>query len=107
MNFAGGTTMAVLPALYSISAFMLSNDSGPAHFAAATTMRTYVLFGPETPKLYGSLGDSIPIFAGMACSPCVSAANHRKTPCSDNKCMQIITPEHVLEILTPDLLKLQ
>jgi ADP-heptose:LPS heptosyltransferase len=107
LNFAGGTTMAVLPALYSISAFMVSNDSGPAHFAAATDMRTYVLFGPETPKLYGSLGDSIPIFAGMACSPCVSAANHRKTPCNDNKCMQIITPEHVLEILTPDLLKLQ
>jgi ADP-heptose:LPS heptosyltransferase len=107
INFAGRTTMAELSALYSISAFMLSNDSGPAHFAAVTSMRTYVLFGPETPRLYGSLGDSVPIFAGMACSPCVSATNHRKTPCIDNKCLQVITPAQVLEILTPSLKLLQ
>jgi ADP-heptose:LPS heptosyltransferase len=106
INFAGRTTMAELPALYSLSALMLSNDSGPAHFAAVTRMRTYILFGPETPQLYGSLGDSIPIFANMACSPCVSATNHRKTPCSDNVCLQVITPAHVLDILTPGLLDL-
>lgn len=107
LNFAGRTTMAELPALYSICAFMLSNDSGPAHFAAVTAMRTYVFFGPETPHLYGSLGDTVPIYAGMACSPCVSAANHRKTPCHDNRCLQVITPEQVIEILTPDLDRLQ
>ena len=107
VNIAGLTAMADLAALYSISAFMLSNDSGPAHFAAVTNMRTYVFFGPETPGLYGSLGDSVPIFAGMACSPCVSATNHRKTSCTDNRCLQVITPEQVLEIIAPDLMNLQ
>ncbi len=103
INFAGAVKFLQLPHLYVISAFMLTNDSGPAHFAAITPMHTYVIFGPETPALYGSLGSTTPIFAGMACSPCVSAANHRKTPCSDNQCIAIITPEWVFNTLCPRL----
>ncbi len=99
INFAGAVKFLQLPALYSVSAFMLTNDSGPAHFASITDMHTFVIFGPETPALYGSLGPSTPIFAGMACSPCVSASNHRKTPCSDNQCIKIITPEWVFNTL--------
>ncbi len=102
-NFAGATTLTELPALYSLAAFMLSNDSGPAHFAAVTAMPTYVFFGPETPHLYGSLGPTTPIYAGLACSPCVSAANHRKTPCNDNVCLRTITPDQVYAILQPAL----
>jgi ADP-heptose:LPS heptosyltransferase len=81
----------------------LSNDSGPGHFSAVTDLPTFVIFGPETPKLYGSLGNSTPIYAGLACSPCVSAANHRKTPCHDNVCIQVITPDQVFGILRPVL----
>jgi ADP-heptose:LPS heptosyltransferase len=82
---------------------MLSNDSGPPHFASATDMPTFVFFGPETPKLYCPLGKTTPIYAGLACSPCVSAANHRKTACDDNVCLQVITPEQVFNILQPKL----
>ncbi|MEA1918407.1 MAG: glycosyltransferase family 9 protein, partial [Campylobacterota bacterium] len=103
INFAGGVKFLQLPHLYSVSAFMITNDSGPAHFASITDMHTFVIFGPETPALYGSLGPSTPIFAGMACSPCVSAANHRKTPCSDNQCIQVITPEWVFNTIKPHL----
>ncbi len=103
INFAGGVKFLQLPHLYSVSAFMLTNDSGPAHFASITDMHTFVIFGPETPALYGSLGPSTPIFAGMACSPCVSAANHRKTPCTDNQCIQVITPEWVFDVIKPKL----
>ncbi|WP_345978596.1 glycosyltransferase family 9 protein [Sulfurimonas sp. HSL3-2] len=99
INFAGGVKFLQLPTLYSVSAFMLTNDSGPAHFASITDMHTFVIFGPETPALYGSLGPTTPIFAGMACSPCVSAANHRKTPCTDNQCIQVITPDWVFNTL--------
>ncbi|WP_457743786.1 glycosyltransferase family 9 protein [Sulfurimonas sp.] len=99
INFAGGVRFLQLPALYSVSKFMLTNDSGPAHFASITDMHTFVIFGPETPALYGSLGPSTPIFAGMSCSPCVSASNHRKTPCSDNQCIKVITPEWVFNTL--------
>jgi ADP-heptose:LPS heptosyltransferase len=103
INFAGAVKFLQLPALYSVSEFMLTNDSGPAHFASITDMHTFVLFGPETPALYSSLGPTTPIYAGMACSPCVSASNHRKTPCTDNQCIQIITPEWVFNTLKPKL----
>ena len=103
VNFAGRTEVSDLPALYAVSAFMLTNDSGPAHFASVTDMPVFVLFGPETPKIYAPLGTMTPLYAGLACSPCVSAANHRKTACQDNVCLQIITPEQVLQALLPDL----
>lgn len=99
INFAGAVKFLQLPALYSVCKFMLTNDSGPAHFASITDMHTFVIFGPETPALYGSLGPTTPIYAGMACSPCVSASNHRKTPCHDNQCIKVITPELVFNTL--------
>ena len=97
INFAGAVEFTELTTLYSISAFMLTNDSGPAHFASVTDLHTFVIFGPETPALYCSLGSTTPIYAGLACSPCVNAANHRKTPCTDNTCLQIITPDQVFK----------
>jgi len=103
VNFAGRVKFGELPALYAISTLMLTNDSGPGHFSAVTDLRTFVIFGPETPALYGSLGNSTPIFAGFACSPCVSAANHRKTPCVDNACLKAITPDQVFATLRPAL----
>jgi ADP-heptose:LPS heptosyltransferase len=99
VNFAGCHALHELPALYQIAELMLTNDSGPGHFSAVTGLRTFVLFGPETPLLYGSLGNSTPIYAGLACSPCVSATNHRKTPCADNVCLQVITADAVLRQL--------
>ena len=97
LNFAGQVSFIELPPLYTLSDVMVTNDSGPGHFSAVTPLKTVVLFGPETPALYGSIGNSIPITANLACSPCVSAANHRKTPCQDNVCMQAITVSQVLE----------
>ncbi len=98
-NFAGMVKFNELPALYHVSHIMVTNDSGPGHFSSVTPLPTVVLFGPETPALYGSLGKSIPIFAGLACSPCVSAANHRKTPCTNNLCMQAITVPQVIDTM--------
>jgi hypothetical protein len=69
-------------------------------------MPTFVIFGPETPALYGSLGKSTPIYAGLACSPCVSASNQRKTACRDNICLQIIKPERVFAAMKGELEKI-
>ncbi|NTV13184.1 MAG: glycosyltransferase family 9 protein [Desulfobulbaceae bacterium] len=102
-NFTGYLRLEELPLLYAVADLMVTNDSGPGHFAAVTRMPTVVLFGPETPALYGSLGNFLPVYAGLACSPCVSATNHRKTPCRDNVCLQVITPEMVFAQLQPFL----
>jgi ADP-heptose:LPS heptosyltransferase len=99
INFAGKLKLHELPILYSVSTLMVTNDSGPGHFSSITELPTYVIFGPETPKLYGSLGNSTPIYAGLACSPCVSASNHRKTPCEDNVCLQVIKPDYVFKTI--------
>ncbi|MEI6209719.1 MAG: glycosyltransferase family 9 protein [Desulfuromonadales bacterium] len=103
VNFAGETSISELVALYTVSLFMLTNDSGPAHFASVTDMPVFVLFGPETPAIYGPLGRMTPIYAGLACSPCVSAINHRKSACSDNICLQVITPGQVMNMLRQHL----
>jgi len=96
-SFAGMHNLKAIVALYNIAAVLVSNDSGPAHFSAITPIRSIVLFGPETPKLYGSLGNSEPIWAALSCSPCVTAANQKNSACNDPVCMKLITPERVME----------
>ena len=96
INFAGEVKFVELIPLYFCAKLMVTNDSGPGHFSAITPLRTIVLFGPETPTLYGSLGNSTALSLGLACSPCVSAANHRKTPCQNNLCMQLMEPAKVM-----------
>jgi len=98
VNFAGQVKLSELTALYSLATVMVSNDSGPVHFAALTDMPVIGLYGPESPNLYGPLGRGVAVSAGLACSPCVSAANHRKTNCTDNQCLKAISVEHVFEI---------
>lgn len=100
INFAGRVKFTELPPLYTVSLLMVTNDSGPGHFSSVTPLKTFVLFGPETPALYGSLGNSTAIYAGLACSPCVSASNHRKTACSDNVCLQAITVDKVFNTIS-------
>ena len=94
---AGKTTLRELLALYNLADVLVTNDSGPAHFATLTGVHTVVLFGPETPKLFGVLLPRCKtITAGLACSPCVSATNNRQTSCRDNICMQSISVDTVL-----------
>src|SRR5262245_47310157 len=99
-SFAGKTAIAELPVLYSHAVAMITNDSGPAHFASAARLPTIVLFGPETPKLYQPLGVSQAIYAGLACSPCVNAQNQRKTACTDKACMRALRVDQVYAALT-------
>lgn len=95
-SIAGMHSLRDLIALYHLASVLVTNDSGPAHFSAITPIRSIVLFGPETPVLYGSLGHTESIFAGLACSPCVTAGNKKNSACTDPVCMQAITPARVL-----------
>ena len=95
-SLAGETTLRQLLVLYTLADVMVTNDSGPAHFAALTPMRTVTLFGPETPLLFAALTPrNTPLWAGIACSPCVSALNNRQSACRDNVCMTRITVNQV------------
>ena len=82
--------------LYTMSELLITNDSGPAHFAALTPVNVLTLFGPETPSLFGSpTPRSTAFWLGLACSPCVNAYNNRQSPCRNNLCMQGITVDQV------------
>ncbi len=85
--------------LFHAARLLITNDGGPGHFATLTPIQTMVFFGPETGKLYGPLGTrNIVLESGIACSPCLSAYNHRLTFCDgDNQCLKRIAPDPVLE----------
>jgi ADP-heptose:LPS heptosyltransferase len=96
VSMAGRTTMRQLLVLYGLAELLITNDSGPAHFASLTPIDVITLFGPETPRLFGVLSErSHVVWARTACSPCVSAYNNRVSKCMDNVCMQRITVDEV------------
>jgi len=92
-------TVRELLMLFHLAALLLSNDGGPAHVAALTPIPTIVFYGPETPTLYGRVGEqSINLYTPLACSPCLTAYNHRWSPCDGhNVCLTSISPDLVLE----------
>lgn len=96
VSLAGHTSMRELLVLYYISDILVTNDSGPAHFSTLTPIKSVILYGPETPLLYGPLSSKAAIIApGLICSPCVNVFNHRMTPCGIGECLKSIAPEEV------------
>ncbi|MCE9614432.1 MAG: glycosyltransferase family 9 protein [Lentisphaerae bacterium] len=85
--------------LFYIAKLLITNDGGPGHFASLTPLPTIVFFGPETPLLYRPLSPhAMVMYTGLSCSPCVTAYNHRKSPCDGNNiCIKQITPAQVLD----------
>lgn len=98
ISVAGHTTLTELFALYGLSDVMVTNDSGPAHYASTTSIDVITLFGPESPEFFGARSErSHLMWAGLACSPCVNAFNQRVTKCTNNLCMQAISVDAVFE----------
>lgn len=101
LDFTGKTSFRDLMDLFCLADVLVTADSGPAHFAALTPAKRLVLFGPETPLLYRPFGsDTQSFWAGLSCSPCLSAYNHRKTSCKNAVCMQAIRVDEVFEALS-------
>ena len=98
VSLAGRTTLRQLLTVYSECQLLVTNDSGPAHFATLTPIEIITLFGPETPKLFAAPSErSHVIWAGTVCSPCVNAYNNRQLTCKNNVCMQLISVDEVFE----------
>src|SRR5438309_10610090 len=101
ISLAGKTTLRQVLVLYTRSQILVTNDSGPAHFASMTPIHVVTLFGPETPALFAAQSpNATALWAGIACSPCVNAYNNRQSVCRNNLCMQAITVDAVFEKVT-------
>jgi ADP-heptose:LPS heptosyltransferase len=91
-------TIRELMLIFHHASLLITNDGGPPQFAALTPIPTIIFFGPETPILYGPQDNkSVVFFNSLACSPCLTAYNHRNSPCDgDNLCLKSISPDRVM-----------
>lgn len=72
VNLAGCTSLGPLAALIARLRLLVSNDSGPAHLAAAVGTRSVVIFGAAQPETWAS-GDPSrhrAVSAWVPCRPC-------------------------------------
>lgn len=53
LNLTGNTSLLSLPALIKRAQWVISNDSGPMHLAAALGVPTLAIFGPTDPRVSG------------------------------------------------------
>ena len=95
-DLTGRTTLEELLHLLNLADVLITNDSGPAHFACLTGVHIVVFFGPELPERYRPLSPRCDVVsARFSCSPCVSPHNQRLTPCNDNQCLKAIRTSDV------------
>ncbi len=89
----GKTDLAQAAAVLNDADLLVTNDTGPAHLAAALGRPTLVIFGPTNPLTTRPLSPSAEIVRQAPdCAPCML----RDCPI-DHRCMTAITPDEVFE----------
>jgi len=94
INLCGQTAILDIPPLCDPARFIVANDTGVAHLAAATRTPMLVLCGPTDPRRVKPLGDTVSTL--QANLPCINC--YRKA-CSHHSCMAMLTPPLVLRRL--------
>jgi len=85
VSVAGKTDLKGLIEIVRCARFMVCNDTGPMHIAAALGVHVFALFGPTNPAETGPYGSSHTIItANLPCSPC-----YRRS-CKTAECMDRI-----------------
>ena len=97
-NLAGLFSVPQLSALLDRASLVVSNDSGPAHLAAALGVPVLALYGPESPEFYGLIGRRTrTIYHKLECSPCMNVYNAKAFACPFNaRCMDQIGVDEVV-----------
>ena len=96
MVLTGKTDLAQAVAVLSEVDLLVTNDTGPAHVAAALGRPTLVIFGPTNPVTTRPLSPAAEIVRHPPdCSPCML----RDCPI-DHRCMTTITPDAVFDRVT-------
>jgi heptosyltransferase I len=95
LSIAGRTTLRELIEIMRSARFVISNDSGPMHIAAALGVPVYAIFGPTDPGRTGPYGEGHTVMrSDTPCAPCF------KKSCDDMKCMKRVSADKVFEIIT-------
>jgi ADP-heptose:LPS heptosyltransferase len=97
-SLAGKTDIRGLVQVIRGARFMVSNDTGPMHIAAAIGIPVFALFGPANPVRTGPYGKGHRVIRReISCAPC-----YRRS-CKDPRCLDMITVEEVAEIIRNSL----
>jgi len=89
----GKTDLAQAVAILSLVNLLVTNDTGPAHVAAALNRPTLVIFGPTNPLTTKPFSRAAEILRKPPyCAPCML----RDCPI-DHRCMTAISPDEVFE----------
>jgi ADP-heptose:LPS heptosyltransferase len=100
LDLTGRTTLPELLHVFDLAHVLVTNDSGPAHFAALTRIHVIVFFGPEVPDRYRPLARSVDVVhTGFTCSPCIGPHNQRLSPCNDNLCLKSIDVREISRLV--------
>ena len=85
--------LALLKPLIQRCRLLVSNDTGPRHYAVAFDIPVVVIMGPTDPRYtQANLEKTIVLRREMECSPC-----HLKECKLDHRCMTEISPQAVLQ----------
>lgn len=93
---AGKYSLKETASLLAASRLVIGTDTGTMHLASALGCDTISIHGPTSPERWGALGEkSRRIKTGCACAPCIDFGFDSR--CRDNRCMQGIPSEAVIE----------
>jgi len=82
LDLSGQLSVGELGAALHEARAVVTNDSGPMHIAAALNTPTVGLFGPETPIMYGPLGErASALWRPPVCSPCINVHENKVANC--------------------------
>jgi heptosyltransferase-2 len=85
--------LALLKPLVRRCQLLVTNDTGPRHYAVAFDVPVVVIMGPTDPRYTAAnLDKTVVLREELDCSPC-----HKKECPHDHECMRRISPETVLE----------
>ena len=94
ISLAGKSDLKELVEVIRHAQFVVSNDSGPMHIAAALNIPVLAIFGPTESRRTGPYGDGHTIIReNVPCAPCF------KKTCNDMKCMNDLSVEKVYKII--------
>ncbi len=96
VSLAGRTSLKELIPVIRKARFFVTNDTGPMHIAAALDVPVFAIFGPANPVRTGPYGEMHTVIRQeIDCAPC-----YRWKPCSHWRCMEDLSVEKVLDVIT-------
>ncbi|MBI2413381.1 MAG: glycosyltransferase family 9 protein [Deltaproteobacteria bacterium] len=95
-NGCGSFELADLKTVFQRGALYIGLDSGPMHIAASTGIPVVALMGPQSPDVFGPMGESARVvYKAYPCSPCWQFACVRNPGGGAGRCISDITAEEV------------